>query len=41
MAGFPEESKPLASGVVVDDEEVVVEREWQHCSSIAQLMADG
>ena len=38
MAGFPEESKPLASGVVVDDE-VVVEREWQHCSSIAQLMA--
>ena len=27
MAGFPEESKPLASGVV-DDDEVVVEREW-------------
>ena len=40
MAGFPEESKPPASGVVVDDE-VLVEREWQHHrSSIAQLMAD-
>jgi len=27
MAGFPEESKPLASGVVVDYEVVVQQRE--------------